>query len=124
MAVLCPSRPEHDRFANTGSGKVLPAFARRPWLRNIDIRDQILDGGTYGGASAIAALAAGSRVLPMGISPSAVPASCLVNHHIRPGADGNLTPDGALDLNETNILIQTVRMTLVTSIVDALWPCG
>lgn len=83
----------------------------------IDIRDRILDGGTYSGAQAIAAYAANGRTLPSNVQLSGVSASYLTNgastrtrgvditgkYKINLEQNGDLVLDAALNLNETNI---------------------
>ncbi|NPD65234.1 TonB-dependent receptor [Lichenicola cladoniae] len=83
----------------------------------IDIRDRILDGGTYNGALALAAFAADGRTLPTGVASSAVSASYLTNaastrtrgvditsnYRIDLASAGFLVLDAALNLNETTI---------------------
>ncbi|MBS0961247.1 TonB-dependent receptor plug domain-containing protein [Acetobacter thailandicus] len=83
----------------------------------IDIRDRILDGGTYSGAQAIAAYEANGRTLPSNVQLSGVSASYLTNgastrtrgvditgrYKLDLRQNGNLTLDAALNLNETSI---------------------
>ena len=83
----------------------------------IDIRDRILDGGTYSGAEAIEAFAANGRTLPLGTSTSAVSASYLTNaastrtrgvditsnYRIDVGRYGRVILDASLNLNESKI---------------------
>ncbi|AFW00709.1 putative TonB-dependent receptor [Gluconobacter oxydans H24] len=83
----------------------------------IDIRDRILDGGTYSGALAVAAYEANGRTLPSNVQLSGVSASYLTNgantrtrgvditgkYKIDLHQNGTLMLDVALNLNETTI---------------------
>ncbi|GBQ67076.1 TonB-dependent outer membrane receptor [Ameyamaea chiangmaiensis NBRC 103196] len=83
----------------------------------LDIRDRIMDGGTYSGAMAVAAFEANGRSLPTNVSLSGISASYLTNaastrtrgvditgnYRIDLGQNGRLALDVALNLNETSI---------------------
>ena len=112
-----PLKPE--RSTNVTAGFTLHPVSRldiEADAYQIDIRDRIIDGGTYSGLAAINAFAAEGRTLPAGTSASAVSASYLTNAASTrtQGIDltanyradvnvGRLTLDASFNFNQTDI---------------------
>jgi iron complex outermembrane receptor protein len=118
--VLGATALKPEKSTNITAGFVLrpiKAFEITVDAYQIDIKDRILDGGTYSGAVALAAYAAAGRTLPAGTSPTAVSASYLTNaadtrtqgvdiamtYRKSLGDMGALVLDASLNLNQTSI---------------------
>ena len=120
-----PLSPE--RSTNITAGFTLHPMSRldiEADAYQIDIRDRILDGGTYSGLAAIDAFAAEGRTLPVGTSASAVSASYLTNAastrtqgvdltaNYKPQVKaGHLTLDASFNFNQTGILAIGTNVT-------------
>ncbi|MBB2203052.1 TonB-dependent receptor plug domain-containing protein [Gluconacetobacter tumulisoli] len=118
--LLGASALKPERSTNVTAGFVLHPlhdFDIAVDAYQLDIRDRILDGGTYSGAMAIAAYEANGRTLPSNVALSGVSASYLTNgastrtrgvditgnYRIDLKSHGRLVVDAALNLNETSI---------------------